>query len=145
MFLLLLCIRLQISKSEVDKFWKEQLIPPSCHFLAKWKSQADKVKDLWAVVELPQKNHSPRKIQFVVAVSSQPAQGMNLQVRLILSEDTTLLCTRMQRIGFQNTWLWMFYLINYKGPCHDTKTIESDSHIPLTCQLLQKRTSKSVT
>ena len=55
----------------------EQLIPPSCHFLAKWISQGHAVKDLEAVVKLTQKNNTPREIKFLVPVSPQLAQGMN--------------------------------------------------------------------
>ena len=86
----------------MDRFWKEQLIPPSCHFLAKWKSQADTVKDLWAVVELPQKNHSPRKIQFVVIVSAQLTQGMNC-LKLAEIKQKTELYFCVQSSHFKDT------------------------------------------
>ena len=58
----------------------EQLIPPSCHFHAKWKSQTHPVKDLEAVLKLPQKNSAPREIKFFMIVSPQLTQGMNCQV-----------------------------------------------------------------
>ena len=54
----------------------EQVILPSCHFLAKWKAQALPVKDLEAVVKLPQKNHSPREIKFFAVVSPQVMKGI---------------------------------------------------------------------